>query len=116
MTVVYAVANALMILGALIALIAALGLLRFKTPYARFHAAGKASPVAFLVTGLGASVYLGWSGAAIMLVAGVAMLLTLPFGVSMLYRAVHRSEPGKYVSVDELEPADREAARNLYGP
>ena len=31
--------------GAALATMAGLGLLRFSTPYARFHAAGKASPV-----------------------------------------------------------------------
>jgi len=37
------ITSVFIILGALVALLAGIGLLTFNTPYARFHAAGKAS-------------------------------------------------------------------------
>ncbi|MXW89336.1 MAG: cation:proton antiporter, partial [Acidimicrobiaceae bacterium] len=45
-----ATAEALMVAGAVIAVLAGIGLLRFSTPFARIQAAGKASPVALLLT------------------------------------------------------------------
>jgi multicomponent Na+:H+ antiporter subunit G len=91
--------------GAAIALVASVGLLRFRTPYARFHAAGKASPVSLLLVLLAASLETGWAGAARMAVAAAALVLTLPVGVHLLFRAVHRSSPRSLVT-DELAPAE----------
>ena len=45
------VASLLMLAGGIVALLAGIGIVRFRTPYARFHAAGKASPVSFLIAG-----------------------------------------------------------------
>jgi multicomponent Na+:H+ antiporter subunit G len=93
--------------GSAVVLLAGVGLLKFSTPYARFHAAGKASPVAFLLVAVGASVELGWGAAALLLVASAAMVLTLPVGVHLLFRAVHRTTPGDHLVVDELGVAER---------
>ncbi len=103
------VANILMAIGSLVAVLAGIGLIRFETNYARFHAAGKASPVAFLVTALGAAWHLGWAGAAYLAIAAVAMVLTLPVGVHLLFRAVHRTTPGDHLAIDELAPAEARA-------
>ena len=105
------IAGLLMLLGSGVALLAGVGVLRFSTPYARFHAAGKASPVAFLVAAAGAGLELGVSGAAYLLIAAVAMTLTLPVGVHLLFRAVHRTTPGDHLAVDELAPAEIAARR-----
>ena len=102
------IASVLVLLGAAIAILAGVGLLRFSTPYARFHAAGKASPVAFLFTAAGAAVELGPGGASRLAVAAAAMVLTLPVGVHLLFRAVHRTTPGDHFMVDELAPAERQ--------
>lgn len=103
------VAETLMVASAGIAVIAGVGLLRFSTPYARFHAAGKASPVAFLVAALGAGLELGFAGRASLTVGAIAMILTLPVGVHLLFRAVHRASPGEHLVVDDLAPAERRA-------
>lgn len=95
-------AGALMLLGAAVAILAGIGVLRFKTSYARFHAAGKASPVAFIVASVGASLELGLAGAAYLIVACGAMILTLPVGVHLLFRAHHRSDPDQRPVIDEL--------------
>jgi multicomponent Na+:H+ antiporter subunit G len=107
MTVPTVVAELVMLAGALVALLAGVGLLRFSTPYARFHAAGKASPVALLLVSVGAAPMLGVAGAAHLNIAAVATVLTLPVGVHLLFRAVHRSTDGEHLTVDELTPARR---------
>lgn len=100
------VAGIIMCLGGALAILAAVGLHRFATPYARFHAAGKASPVAFLVAAIGAALELGPAGAVELTIASVAMILTLPVGVHLMFRAVHRTS-GPVIAVDELAPAER---------
>ncbi len=92
--------------GGIVAVIAAVGLVRFESPYARMHAAGKASPVAFLLAAVGASLRLGWEATAQLAVASAALVLTVPVGVYLLFRAVHRSGPGAWLQVDELAPAE----------
>ncbi len=92
--------------GATLALVAGVGLMRFSTPYARFHAAGKASPVAFLLVAIGASLELGWGSAARLAVATAAMVLTLPIGVHLLFRATHRTAGGDHFVVDDLSDAE----------
>lgn len=99
-------ADLFMAAGGLVAVLAGIGLLKFDTNYARFHAAGKASPVAFLIAAIGAGIHLGWSGAVYLLIAGIAMVITLPLGVHLLFRAVHRTTPGTHLAVDELSEAN----------
>ena len=101
------IANALMLIGGLIAILAGIGVLRFSTSYARFHAAGKASPVAFIVTAAGAGIQLGAAGAAYLLIAGAAMALTLTVGVHLLFRAVHRTSTNDHLVTDDLAAAER---------
>ena len=91
------------VLGALVVLVAAVGLMRFGSPYARIHAAGKASPVAFVIVAVGAAADVGWSGALRLVVAAAALVLTLPVAVHLLFRAVHASSPEYDPPVDELQ-------------
>lgn len=100
------VAGSIMCLGGLLAIVAAIGLHRFSTPYAKFHAAGKASPVAFLVAAVGASISLGVAGAVEFAIAAMAMILTLPTGVHLIFRAVHRTT-GPRLDLDELAEAQQ---------
>lgn len=97
-------ATALMIGGGGVAVLAGIGVLRFSTTYARLHAAGKASPVAFLIAAVGAGIELGAAGSAALLIAATAMVLTLPVGVHLLFRAVHRTSNNDHLFVDELAP------------
>lgn len=91
------------LIGVTIVLLAAVGLLRFGTPYARIHAAGKASPIAFLVVAATVAADVGWSGAARLAVASVALLITLPVAVHLLFRAVHAAAPEYNPPVDEMD-------------
>ena len=101
------IATAFLLAGSFVSVLAGIGLLRFSTSYARFHAAGKASPVAFILVAIGAGIELGWGSSALLLVALAAMVLTLPVGVHLLFRAVHRTIPGDHLVVDELRLAER---------
>ena len=106
------VSSVLIILGALVALLAAVGLLRMRTPYGRFHAAGKASPIAFLLVAVGASFEVGWLGAAELTIVSVALLLTLPAATHLLFRATHRTTPSSHMSIDDLSAAEQQLEAN----
>lgn len=109
MIAIHPVASAVLLAGVAIVALAGVGLIRLRTPYARIHAAGKASPVAFLVAGVGASLELGWDAAARLAVAGAALILTLPLAVHLLFRALHRSEPSYDPPLDEMAGTDADA-------
>lgn len=96
------VSAALILGGGALALLAGVGVLRFRTSYARLHAAGKASPVAFIMIATGAAIETGWEGAAKLAVAVAALVLTLPVAVHLLFRAVHRTTPNRHLRVDDL--------------
>lgn len=100
------VSQVLILAGAMLALLAGVGLLRFSTPYARFHAAGKASPIAFLLVGAGAGIEVGLAGAAQLAVAAVALVLTLPAATHLLFRATHRTSASPHLRDDALARAE----------
>jgi multicomponent Na+:H+ antiporter subunit G len=100
------VSEVLILAGALLAMLAGVGLLRFSTPYARFHAAGKASPIAFLLVGGGASIELGFAAAAQLALAAVALVLTLPAATHLLFRATHRTVASPHLRDDALARAE----------
>jgi len=102
MIALHPVSSALLLAGVAVVVLAGVGLFKLRTPYARIHAAGKASPVAFLIAGVGASIELGWGGAARLVLAGAALILTLPLAVHLLFRALHRTEPQFDPPVDEM--------------
>ena len=96
--------------------------LTFTTPYARFHAAGEASPIAFLLVAIGAGIEVGAKGAVELAIVAVALLLTLPPSTHLLLRATHRAAVSQHLRTDELAPAERElgeldagAGRELIG-
>ena len=103
-------ASVFLLLGALVGLLAGIGLLTFTTPYARFHAAGKASPIAFLLVAIGASFEVGLRGAAELAIVAVALLLTLPASTHLLFRATHRTTRSEHLHRDELLEAERQLA------
>jgi len=106
-------ASALMLVGGAIALLAGAGMLRFSTPYARFHSAGKASPMAFLVAATGAGFEVGAGGAVYLAIAAVSLTLTLPLGVHLMFRAVHRTTTNDHLVVDEHARDEQAAARQV---
>ena len=98
-------ASIFVLAGAAVAVLAGVGAVRFSSPFARFHAAGKASPIAFLLVAIGAAVEVSWAGRALLLTVAAAMLLTLPFAVHLLFRAVYKTRPDLLPLVrDDLDP------------
>ena len=87
------IAAVLILAGSLVNVLAGVGLVRLSSPYAQFHAAGKASPVAFILIAVGAAVELGWTGALHLGVAVTAVVVTIPVAVHLLFRSVYRSQP-----------------------
>jgi multicomponent Na+:H+ antiporter subunit G len=104
------VTSAFILLGALVALLAGIGLLTFNTPYARFHAAGKACPIAFLLVAVGAGIEVGAGGAAELAIVAAALLLTLPASTHLLFRATHRTSVATPLRIDALAAPERELA------
>lgn len=103
-------AEVVMVAGAVIAVLAGIGLLRFSTPFARIQAAGKASPVALLLTSVGAAPLLGWAGAGYLVIAAAAMIVTLPVVAHLLLRAVHRSDDTGHLAIDDLAADEQKAS------
>ena len=99
------VAELIIVVGALLSVLAAIGLHRFSSTYARLHAAGKASPVGFAVVAIGAGIELGWVGGARLAVAAAALMFTLPVAVHLLFRAVHHTSAAPAVADDDLAAA-----------
>jgi multicomponent Na+:H+ antiporter subunit G len=97
------VGDLLLVLGAALMLIAAIGVVRFPDLYSRMHAATKATAAGLLLVSLGAAVVLGEGWAK--LVATVALvLLTSPVAAHLIGRAAYRAEgvPLRVDTVDEL--------------
>ena len=102
MIAAHLVAWVFVLAGVAVIVLAAIGLFKLKTPYARIHAAGKASPVAFLIAAVGAALELGPAAAARLVVASVALIITLPLAVHLLFRALHGAGAAEDPPVDEL--------------
>jgi multicomponent Na+:H+ antiporter subunit G len=100
------IAAALLIVGSLVILLAAVGAVRFPDITSRLHAAAKAPVLGILFIGAGVVVALGTTEAAI--VVGLVVLLQLiasPVGSHMLARSVyHRLDP-EIDGTDELAEA-----------
>ena len=104
-------AELVMVAGAVIAVLAGIGLLRFSTPFARIQAAGKASPVSLLLMSVGATPLLGWRGFAYLAIAAGAMIVTLPIVAHLLLRAVHRTDSIDHLVTDDLAADERGTGR-----
>ncbi|MEM9463892.1 MAG: monovalent cation/H(+) antiporter subunit G [Actinomycetota bacterium] len=83
------IASGFVIAGSIVSLLAGIGMIKFGTTFARFHAAGKASPVAFLLVAVGAGIETSGAGRALLVVVAGALILTLPVAVHLLFRAVY---------------------------
>ena len=105
-------AESVMVAGAVIAVLAGIGLIRFSTPFARIQAAGKASPVALLLMSVGAAPLLGWRGFGYLAIAAGAMIVTLPIVAHLLLRAVHRSDSIDHLAMDDLAADESGAGRS----
>jgi multicomponent Na+:H+ antiporter subunit G len=111
--VIDAVSAVFMILGALMSLAAAVGLLRFPDLLSRMHAATKPQVLGLflLLASIGLQLRTWWVWPAL-LVAWIFQLLTVPVSAHMVGRAGYRTKHlhRELLSSDELEAVVQKAA------
>ena len=99
-----AIGNVLMVLGALFALVAGIGVHRFPDAYSRMHAAAKSPTLGLVLVALGAGLRLGTLLAAGTLALVVVLqMLTSPIGTHVAARAVHLRMKVPQDGIDELQ-------------
>lgn len=106
----------LLILGCLLALLAAVGLHRFPDLLCRMHAATKPATLGMLLIAVAVGIRISSQGAVIKLLLVVALqFLTTPVAAHMVGRAAYRAgiELTDATVLDELGRKDD--ARNVYG-
>ena len=105
-SIVDVVAGVLMVLGALLSLGAAVGLLRFPDLLTRMHAATKPQVLGslLLLTALGLELR-SWALVPLLVVAWIFQLLTVPVSAHMVGRAGYRTKhvDKARLTVDELD-------------
>jgi multicomponent Na+:H+ antiporter subunit G len=88
------IGEALLLAGALLTLVAAIGVLRFNRVLTRTHALAKATSLGVLLALAGAAASLGSLATVTSLVLAAGLqLLTSPVGAALLARAVYRAGP-----------------------
>lgn len=104
------VGQAMLLAGAVLMAIAALGMHRFDDVFARMHGGSKAASLAMVLFVVGGSLRIGELLATVMLVfAGAVALVTIPVGAHLLARAAYRTgdELSPRTVVDELAERPR---------
>lgn len=99
------VAEVLMLLGAALVLLAAIGVVRFRDVLARMHALSKASTLGFVLVLAGAALGLDRADdITFVALAGLLQVLTSPVGANLISRATYRAQgiPHRLDEVDEL--------------
>jgi multicomponent Na+:H+ antiporter subunit G len=109
-----AVSAAFMVVGALMSLAAAIGLLRFPDLMSRMHAATKPQVLGLflLLAAVGLQLRTWWVWP-VLLVAWIFQLLTVPVSAHMVGRAGYRTKHlhKELLSTDELEAVVQKAAK-----
>jgi multicomponent Na+:H+ antiporter subunit G len=99
------VAETVMLAGALLILLAAVGMVRFRDVLARMHALSKASTLGFVLVLLGGALGLDdIDDYTFVLLAGLLQVLTSPVGANLISRATYRAGgiPHRLDETDEL--------------
>lgn len=114
MTAADVVAQALLLVGAVLALAAGIGLVRFRDALARLHAGTKPQVLGLLCVLAAIAIGNGrWDLVPALLPVLVLQLVTIPVSGHMIARAAYRT--GNYradlLTSDELAPAVEEASR-----
>lgn len=99
------IAELLVLLGAALTFVAALGTVRFRDVFARMHALSKASTLGLLLILIGAALALRHpNDITSLLLAAALHLVTSPIGANLIGRATYFAEgiPNGIDTVDEL--------------
>jgi multicomponent Na+:H+ antiporter subunit G len=103
------IGEALVLLGAIFTLLAAIGMVRFNDVFARMHSLSKASTLGVLLALTGAAISLtNPNDITSLALAAVLQLVTSPVGANMISRATYLAEgiPLEIDAVDERADAD----------
>ena len=93
-----------LVLGASFALLAGIGVHKFRDPFSRMHAAAKSPTLGLVLVTIGAALRIRTFGAiATLTLVGILQLLTSPVGTHLAARAVHLRVKVPQDGVDELE-------------
>ncbi len=99
------VSEVLMLAGALLILLAGIGVVRFRDVLARMHALSKASTLGFVLVLFGSALLMeNLNDLTFVLLAGVLQVLTSPVGANLIARATYRADgiPHQLDQADEL--------------
>lgn len=102
-------AGVLMLLGALLAVIAGIGLQRFPDVFARMHAATKPATLGLALVLVGAALRIPDGDAVVkLLLVVVLQFVTAPIGSHLVGRATYRAgtEMSEQTAIDELAGVD----------
>ncbi|SDQ87233.1 multicomponent Na+:H+ antiporter subunit G [Arthrobacter crystallopoietes] len=102
-----------LVLGALMSLAAAIGLLRFPDLLSRMHAATKPQVFGLLLLLIGLALQLrSWAAVPVLIIAWLFQLLTVPVSAHMVGRAGYRTKHlhRETLSVDDLDAVVQKAA------
>jgi len=110
------IGHALLVLGAALTLLAAIGMVRFRDAFSRMHALTKASTAGSLLVLLGAAIAMSHPNDVTSLVLAAALqVLTSPVAANMVSRATYRTErdrPGTSGPRPRSSPSTRRSARS----
>jgi multicomponent Na+:H+ antiporter subunit G len=100
------IASTLVVAGAVLVLLAGIGVNRFGNVLARMHAATKAATLGLLLIVAGAAIRVeDVSGTAKLLLVVALQLLTAPIAAHLVGRAAYRANgPSPGTTIDELAP------------
>ncbi len=99
-----AVGGVALIGGALFALLAGIGIHRFRDPYSRMHAAAKSPTLGLILVAIGAGLRVRtFEAVATLLLVVILQLLTSPVGTHLAARAVHLRVKVPLDGPDELQ-------------
>jgi multicomponent Na+:H+ antiporter subunit G len=102
------IGGVLLIVGALFVLLAAVGVLRFDTIYARIHAGAKGPTLGILAIGSGTAFRVHETTVVVTAILVVVLqLIAGPVGAHLLGRAVYRKLRPELDGLDELADAER---------
>jgi multicomponent Na+:H+ antiporter subunit G len=104
------VPEAVALLGAILTLLSAVGVVRFTDVFERSHALTKAATVGLVLVLVAAAVELdNTNDATNLILAGILQVITMPVGANLMNATVYRAVgiPHRVDTVDELAERDR---------
>ena len=110
-TVLDAAGGIALIAGALFALLAGIGIHKFRDPYSRMHAAAKSPTLGLVLVAIGAGLRIRtFEAIATLVLVVILQLLTSPVGTHLAGRAVHMRVKVPLDGPDELRRDEEEQA------